>query len=186
MFTSHPDYSEIIKNTGYLFWNPTDLMVESGWGTKLGFVENGVVWEPGHGYIELTQPETGDEPIIGIFTGNNSRVSVILRNYNAVALERLFPGLVTNTSIKFPSSIKTGNNYFATGHSGHLLFVPDDQTNHPCLLFQKAIPRISSTAKIRFSHTLQSLFSCVFTAARKSDDVDGILYVGPLLGATLR
>lgn len=137
MFESHPNYIEIVQNAGYLFWNPTDLSAgESGWGTKLGFVENGVNFEPGHGFIELTTPESGDEPTIGIYTGNHALVSAVLRNYNSTALSVLFPGLISSGNLKAPNTLKTGTNYFST-HYGQLLYVPDDQTNHPCLLLQK-------------------------------------------------
>ena len=187
MFASHPDYAEIIQNSGYLFWNPTNLAAEATWGTKIGFVRDGVAWDPGHGFIELDQPETGDEPVIGIYTGNHVIVAALLRNYNATALSLLFPGLTSSTAVKFPSTIKTGVNYYATvGYYGKLLYVPDDQANHPCLLLQKAIPRIHSTARIKLSHYDPMTFPCLFTGARKSNDADGIIYVGPLSGAVLR
>ncbi len=187
-FTSHPDYTEIIKNSGYLFWNPTDLSKgEAGWGTKLGFVEKGVAWEPGHGFIELDQPETGDEPVIGIYTGNNVKLAANLRNYNALALGRLFPGLSGTTFVKIPNTIKTGTNYYAnSSYYGQLLYVPSDQINHPCLLLQKAVPRIQSTAKVRVSHVDKMIFPCIFTGARKTSGADGIMYVGPISGAVLR
>lgn len=44
----------------------------------------------------------------------------------------------------------------------------------------KAVPRIQATAKIKLSHTDRMLFPCVFTAARKTSDADGILY-GPII-----
>jgi|GEM_PF-2458058 len=186
MFTSHPDYLEILQNAGYLFVNPTNLSVgESGWGTKLGFVRDGVQFDPGIGFIELDQPETGDEPVIGIFTGSNAKVIAPLRNYNINTLSVLFPGLASSATVKVPNTIKTGTNLY-TSHSCRLLYVPEDQTNHPCLLLQKAIPRIHNTARLKFSQTDPIIFPAVFTAARKTSDVDGIWYLGALSGAVLR
>lgn len=186
-FDTHPNYQEIIQASGYLFINPTDLSSEAGWGTKLGFVEGGVAWEPGHGVIELTEPETGDEPRYAIYTGNSLKFAAVLQNYNSTVLSVLFPGLVSSGNVNFPGDFKTGQDILDSGNGNiRLLYVPDDRVNHPVFLLQKAAPYISGTAKVKLSHSDRMLFPCIFTGARKTDDVDGIFYVGPLSGAVLR
>jgi len=186
-FDSYPDLLEIQQVSGLLFWGTTSLANEAGWGTKLGFVEKGVHWRPNHGYTLLSGEVNGDEPTMMIYTGPAGFITAVLKNYNTSMLSVLFPGLVDGTSVKIPNSIKPGTDIMNSGsYANYLLFVPEDRTNHPCILFQKATPHIVATAEIKYSHVDRSSFPVIFTASRKSDDADGIAYVGALSGAALR
>lgn len=186
-FASYPSMLEISQVSGFLFWGTTSLANEAGWGTKLGYVKGGIDWRPYYGTEVLSGVENGDEPILTVFTGNSGRLIALLRNYNTTALARLFPGLVTGTAVKTPGAIAPGTILSATAaYYGRLLFVPDDEDNHPCLLLQKAVPHALKTTKLKFAHADELVFPCVFEAHRKSDDADGISYLGLIAGATLR
>jgi hypothetical protein len=186
--TTKPDMNEILQVPGYLYWEPSALDVEANWGTLLGFTKTGVSFEPGYGVQHLTAMETGIEPTIKVYLGSAPRISVILRNWNATMISVLFPGLKKSgaTAINAPGAIVAGQDLTAATYAKYLLFVPVDQTNNPCFLLQSAAPNILRTAKLQASHKNRMLFPCVFDAIRKSSDVDGLYYIGPLSGGTLR
>jgi len=185
-WASHPDALEILKVPGYLFWNPTALDVEAHWGTKLGFSENGINFEPSIKIAELTTPESGPEPRMMIYIGGYPRISCILQNYNTTLLSRLFPGMITGTTVKFPGTVKMGTNIMTATYSKPVLFVPDDQANNPACLLQLATPKVTENMKWLFSHRKRALFPVVFVAGRKDANVDGCYTIGPLSGLTLR
>jgi len=65
-----------------------------------------------------------------------------------------------------------------------LLFVPDDITNNNIVILQKAVPNIVDS--IFLTRDKDTMFECVFDGFMKSDDVDGILYIGDITGGTIR
>jgi len=183
---THPDINEIAQTPGYLFWAPTNLSAEGTWGTKLGFTEKGVDFDPGYNYGILSGEEKGEEPLHKINLGQTPTITATLKNYNATALDKLFPGLQAGGAVKSPGTILPGTDLLSATYTGYLLFVPDDTTNHFCILLQRASPSFIATAKIRHSHSVPGAFPIVFTGARKTNDADGIYYYGLLSGAVLR
>jgi hypothetical protein len=183
-FDNYPAFSEIQQVAGLLFWGTTSLANEAGWGTKLGYVEKGIELLARYGYEERAGAYD-DQPIFAIATGQAPRLIAYLRNYNATALARIFPGLTDSTKIRFPGDISAGADLLSD-HSGRLLFVPDDRDNHPIALFQKAVPRVIATARLRFSHADRLIFPTVFSAFPKTDDEDGVAYIGPIGSGVLR
>jgi hypothetical protein len=184
MFTSHPAANEILRVPGYLFWNPSALTNESTWGTKLGFCEKGV--DVDFRYLErkLTGEIFGSEWTHDIFLGVNIEVKVVLKNYNTTTVGRLFPGLTSGTSVQFPNSFATGKDL--TRYSiawGRLLFVPEDTTNNPIFILQKAIPNFRGTFPL--SRVRDTSFPCVFSNFRKSDSIAGMYYFGLITGGVL-
>ncbi|RLD10048.1 MAG: hypothetical protein DRI56_03230 [Chloroflexota bacterium] len=183
-FATHPDVNEIIQVAGYLFWNPTDLSNEAGWGTKLGFCSGGIIFSPNYKIATFRQEETGVEVYKKIYLGCAPVLTAVLKNWNSTLLERLFPGLSSGGAVEFPGSIPAGTDLSAYSHA--LIFVPQDTDNHPCLLFQKACPNIVEASKLKFSHRDPTVFPVAFDGLRKSSSTDGIAYFGPLSGAVLR
>lgn len=185
-FLTHPSVEEIIQVAGYLFWNPTNLAAEATWGTKLGFCEGGIVFQSGHSVIPVTQEETGPAVYKVVYVGSRPTLFAVLKNYNSTLLSTLFPGMTTSTAAKFPSTIRPGTDLSGATYSQPLLFVPQDTTNHPCVLLQKGCPNIVQAAKLKLSHSDRTTFPVVFNGLPKTTDADGTAYFGLLSGAVLR
>ena len=183
-WVSHPNTTEILRQPGYLFWNPSALTNETTWGTKLGFTQTGVKVEILPKYIYHNTEEDGDLPSIKLYAGCFVRIYATLLNYNATALARLLPGLTSGATIKIPNILKTGYNLNNVTYTDTLLFVPDDITNNNIVILQKAVPNIVDS--IFLTRDKDTMFECVFDGFMKSDDVDGILYIGDITGGTIR
>lgn len=185
-FLTHPDIGEIIQCEGYLFWNPTSLASEAGWGTKLGFCEGGVQFSPGYQIAPIKEEETGEAVQDIYFLGATPTLTTVLQNYNAIALATLFPGMTTGAALKIPGGLTPGTKLSSATYSKPLLFVPADTTNHPCVLLQMACPNLPATAKLLLSHSKKTLFPVVFNGIPKTTAADGTAYFGLLSGAVLR
>jgi len=182
-FATHPNYLEIIRAPGYLYWEPTSLASEAGYGVQLGFTEEGVTFNPGYNVQRLRGEEKGEEWILKIFTGVTPQIFAVLKNYNATSLPRIFPGLVSATNIQYPGSILPGTDLFSA-YTGKLLFVPVDTINNPIMIGQQVAPNITDSFK--FSNALDTNFAVVFDCKRKTNDADGIVYNGNIAGGILR
>jgi hypothetical protein len=95
----------------------------------------------------------------------------------------IFPGLSTDEKINFPGTYATGKD-MVTVLTNRLLFVPDDETNNPICLVQKASGAI--VQPFYFRRNTDVNFECVFDCFRKTNNIDGIIYVGLLSGGVLR
>jgi len=178
-----PDPGEVLRVPGLLYWAPTNLSTQA-YGTKLGFLQEGILWEPGYNTITLSGEEKGEEPTHKYYLGPSPKVYARLLNYNATALARLFPGCTSSAKVQYPNSLLAGTDLLGASYVDYLLFVPTDTTNNPCLLLQKAAPNVNDT--IRLSRGDDTEFLCVFDAFRKTSNVDGMFYLGAISGATLR
>lgn len=183
MWSSHPNVNEILRVPGYLFWGTTALTDETTWGTKLGFTETGIRIETIPRYIYHRIEEDGAEPSIKLYGGTFCRLYCTLKNYNETAINAIFPGLSTEEKINFPGIYATGKD-LTTVLTGRLLFVPDDEENNPICLAQKASGTLVQA--FYFRRNLDTNFESVFDCFRKSNDRDGILYVGPIAEGVLR
>ena len=185
-WATHPSIDEILRVPGYLFWNPTNLAAEATWGTKLGYSEKGITFSPSLHILPLTEEETGDEITDLVYVGGTPAVTAIIQSHNTIMLARLFPGMGGTNKANSPGSYSAGKVISSmSGVYAPLLFVPDDRANNPCLLLQKATPH-ESGASLNFSHKNRVMYSIVFVPLRKTNDADGIWYLGALSGATLR
>lgn len=187
-FTSYPDITDVLYVPGLLFWGTTSLSTEAGYGTKLGYCNTGITFEPRVRTVEFTGSETGEEPIMELFLGYAPRVFADLMNYNATALARLFPSLTSSTAVSYPSaSALPGKNLFSS--TSRLLFVPDDTANNPILLLHHAVAHIIAAAKLRLIQSDPTIFPAVFLAKTNISDGSRVagssFYLGPLSGATL-
>lgn len=183
-WVSHPAISEILRVPGYLFWNPANLASEAGWGTKLGYTEKGIDVDVDIDSGLLQNEEAGEEIQYKIYLGTTVRVSCQLKNYNANTLAQLFPGMSSATKIQVPGIILPGKDLNTLVYTSHLLYVPDDETNNPIMILQKAQPNIYGS--FIFSRQKDLIFNCLFDGFRKSNDLDGILYIGDITTGNLR
>ena len=185
-FAAYPNINEIMRVPGLLFWNPTNLSAEATWGTKLGYTDTGVTLEPVGDFLPIKREEYGNRTEDVFYAGNSPQLVCVLQSWNTTAIERCFPGMGGTLTVSSPGAYRPGK-MISRSNTAPLLFVPDDTTNNPCLLLQKACPRQANGIKIRFSHTDRIFLSIVFHALTKSNSYsDGQYYVGPLSGAVLR
>lgn len=190
MFDTYPDFLELTKLSGMLYWHTgatLDPNDENTWGDLLGYTFGPKLLDPGYRLTALSG-EYSDRPIMGIYTGTVPAMLFVLRNYNATMVGRLFPGLSSGKKITMPGTILPGTDiYNVTGYTARLLFVPDNRTSDPCILFQKCCPHVRRTADILVSHTQDFNFPAVFNALQETEaHPDGTIYVGPLSEAVLR
>lgn len=158
-FISHPNQDEIIKGSGYLFYNPTSIANEAGWGTKLGYTaKENAAYSVFFTVAAITSEDTGIYPIAEIFLGCQVSLYANLTNYNATTCKLLFPALVggtSNTLVTIPGSLKTGTDNFTTDK---ILFVPEDTARHPCLYFKNISPHLITQAHVIYSHSRETIF----------------------------
>lgn len=184
---TYPNFDEILQVPGFLYWGTVGLSHESEYGTLLGYTEDGVHFEPGINIVPVRQEETGEEITQIFYVGNAPTIYATLQNYNAAVLTKLFPGMGGVTYVKSPGSYLAGKQLSSTSsYTARLLFMPLDETNNPCLIFQKACPHIVETAKLNFMHNNRTFFPVVFRGLRKTSDAEGIYYLGNKMGAVLR
>ena len=187
MPSTYPNYSEILQVPGFLYWNPTGFTTENQYGTLLGYTENGVHFKPNITAIPVRVEERGAETSLVIYTGSNPLLVAVLQNYNTNMIARLFPGMLRTNAINYPGSYKPGKDLANTfDFYAPLLFMPVDEVNHPCLLFQKAVPNLADTAMLNFQHDRRVFFAANFRAIRKTSHADGCFYIGDKTGAVLR
>lgn len=182
-FATLPDPLEALRVPGFLFWEPSALTNESTWGTKLGFVEKGVLVKPKVDVVLTYQEEYGSEPREAYFAGDSVSVKAILKNWNATVLARCFPGHTSSTQVKFPNTILPGTRIDDV-YGGHLLFVPEDTVSNPICLCQRAISTFNG--ELLFSLSKQTDLEIDFTCMRKTDDADGLWYWGPIASGVIR
>ena len=157
-FATYPDMKEIIKDSGFLYLNPTGFSKEADYGNLLGYTESGHVFVPGYHTVELTTEETGQYPTLSIFVGAQIRILADLLSWNQYTLSILFPYLVggaSNKLVSLPGSLKTGKNIF---NMGNILFVSDDATHHPSAYIKNIAPHLIETARISSSHAKIAVF----------------------------
>ena len=187
MPTTYPNFNEILQVPGFLYWNPTGFTTENQYGTLLGYTESGVQFRPNISVIPVRTEERGAEPSLVIYTGASPVLTVVLQNYNNTMISRLFPGMLGTNAINYPGSFFPGTDLANTStHYKPLLFMPVNETDHFCLLFQKAVPSLVETAQLNLQHDKRVFFTGVFRAIRKTSHADGSFYMGNKTGAVLR
>lgn len=166
------DHEAILRSPGFLYWGATDFGNEN-FGTKLGFLNEGVIFDPGFIVDELTSMDEGATPNIDLFSGMNAFIEANFLSYNATVLARLFPGMTSGTSVNIPSSRKTGS-LLSSDNSGVLTFVPDDLTNNKIVVFYKAVPFMSRNTRIARGGDI--FWTCIFRA--RENGSGKIVFIG--------
>lgn len=176
-FATYPSVNEITRNAGFLYWGPTSLLTEAGYGTLLGYVDS-LVFKPNLILAEVADEETGANLDKMLVLGSKPNITVGLKNYNATVLARAFPGFssATHKSVSWPGSILPGLSVYTT-HQGTLLYVPDNTTSDFVILLKTCFPHITQAAALALSHSKEVIFPITFLA--KS------YYLGLLSGASL-
>ena len=158
-FTSFPDENEILHVGGQLYYNPTNLATESGWGTMIGYtVKENASYSINFETVEITSEDSGTYPIQSIFIGCKAILYANITSWNATVCKLLFPSLSGGTSgtlITIPGSLKTGTDNFT---SDKILFVPEDSTRHPALYFKNIAPQLIKSSVVKYMHSDQTIF----------------------------
>lgn len=185
--TAKGNVNNILRSPGSLYWNPTDLSTEEGYGTHLGHRNKPVMFRSNleQGIQFLAGDETtGDEFVHAIFTGHNPYVVVTFLEHNSNVIALAFPGMsvsgdVTGYNLITGKDLASDSNIF-----GRLLFVPDDATNNKILLLQKVVPLVVEDQEISRNGNVEYVVK--FQCFRKTSDPDGVYFLGDKDNAVLR
>lgn len=160
-FITRPSVDESIRCPGQLYYNPTSLLSEAGYGSLIGLTDGGVFIQVEREIGYITAEETGSTITDAILLGVNNWMISRLRSYNATVLALLHPGMTSGTTgldIDSPGTLKMGVSCFTTGK---ILFVPNDTVNYPCAYWKNIETHKVPGAKIEYDHTDDAIFPMV-------------------------
>lgn len=160
-YGENSEREEIIRAPGKLYWNPSDISGGS-YGSELGYLENGLAIYPDYDLFEEEVQDSGTTLQGVIFRGAKVSVSCEFLSYKSDTIARCFTGSTSSTSIIFPGSLKTGQDFSSSPYSGQLLFVPDDTLKNNLWLFYNVVPISSGT--IAQARGINTTMGCTFRA----------------------
>lgn len=179
------DVDKVLRSPGSLYWNPVNLVDD--FGVHLGHRNKPIVFISGiEGGVQFLPGDetTGDEFNHAIFTGINPYAVVTFLEHNSNVIKLAFANMVDGDDIKGYSE-NTGKDYASDASIfGKLLFVPDDQANNKILLLQKVVPIAIDAQEISKNGNIE--YTVKFQCFRKSNDQDGIFYLGDIENGVLR
>lgn len=167
---------EIQRVPGKLYINPPDISGGS-YGTELGFLENGLLFDAGMKFNLLYTEDSGQTPTDVNYVGNQVSAVAEFMQYNNSTMSVAFNGMDSSGLVTIPGSIKTGK-FFANDSNRRfvLLFVPEDTSKNKAIIMYRAIPYITNT--IRLANGLDTLYTCLFVGIK---DASGrIAAMGPI------
>lgn len=184
--TVHPSTHEILRQPGYLYWNPTNLAAEATWGSLLGFCETGTKIFPGYD----TETVDGEEgyPVLKIYTGGRPRLVATLKSWNASVIALAFPGFTSSKKVQSPAAIYTGTDLTSATYANRLLFVPKDGgIDQNVFLAQLASPAVGEGGEYLLSANEDSSLTVCFDLFRKGSGSEAhrCYYIGAMSGAAL-
>lgn len=164
-----PSVLDVLRSPGFLYWDPPDISAQS-FGTKLGFLANGLAVDPRY-FIEYIGDEgAGMTPTTSMFQGNVITAVADFWSYTAEVLELAFPGMTTGKQVRIPGSVKTGD----AVTTGQLLFVPINLVDQYIVVLNSCVPQIITPFALNNTDntTFRVQFTCLDSAAQ--------LYMGPI------
>jgi len=188
---TEPSTAEILRMPGYLYKDPTNLAAEANYGTLLGFSEGGIEVVAMIGTALSRAEERGIEPVAKWYLGAQLQIRAVLKNYNATVLAAAFPGLVTGSSVQYPSTIVAGTRLDSATYAHKLLFMPVDQcATNKLVLFQYAVPNLEANARLRAQTNVDLGFPVVWDAFRHpsasgANKPYATMWIGTTSGVTL-
>ena len=124
-----PAVSEIIRDVGYVYWNPVS---HANLGTQLGYIKQGITVFPNYQVTPIFAETTGLIPQMFLYSGMNVILQFELISVNQTALQRAFLQTVVGNAVTLPGAPLTGKDLVGSTTSGSLIFVPENTTSHPC------------------------------------------------------
>jgi len=186
MITTYPSESALLKFSGFLYWNATNLSAEATWGELLGFTEDGIEIETGYRRRDEIGEEFGEEPIMSLYLGCSFKIRATLKTWNDATIAQACPGLATTSAIQYPNTILSGTRLDSSTYAKRLFFVGDDGgEENPVMLAQAAVGSVISPIFFRLKAvtTLTLEFSCFRKGS--GTEIYRSVYVGPKSGAVL-
>lgn len=152
-----PKVGEVIRAPGRLCVNPTDLNLDYPFGGEDFGVVKSISVKPRHISYPITAEEYGNEIFDIVWCGENWLLGAVLRNYDPVAISKLFPNCFSGSQNN-PVIIHNADDTYRAGHlingAGRgvkLLFVPDASSRDFFCLFYNALPLVEETAEFNLS-----------------------------------
>lgn len=170
------DINKIVEVPGKLAINPTSFTVAfPGNGTALGAARNVLVL-PQITTKEVPVDPWGPEPGEVIYTGARYRIVATFRGFDPDAVSTVFPNVKVAPAGRASSSkaiVHPGTNAPGAKLSGNaveLVFWPEDQYEHPAVIFFRAIPVVDPSTTIWITRGTQWEFTAGFVAIRRVSD----------------
>jgi hypothetical protein len=141
---------------GRLVKDPTNLAIAYPYGgTELGLT-TAMIFKPGIQSRQHGAEEFGGAIVESTYVGEVATFCCALRGFDADALARVFPNVVTGAATgKTGVSASAGGanlpGYRMSGKAFKLLWVPDDTVENHGLLIYNAIPGVEETAELALS-----------------------------------
>ncbi len=166
-----PAVSQALRVPGKLIVNPTDLSTASPYGgTELGLVRDVTFTRTDETRRVIRAGEFGGEFSSVVRGGVGWAGSFGVRGFDADAMAQLFPNTFSaggDTNLREPGTVQAG--MLADDDAVVLLFDPVDATNHPGVLFFKAIPLIAEEVELMFGDAVEIVWAVGFLAVRDDE-----------------
>ena len=178
-----PQATSIPRVHGKLILSPTNNNDPGNnfGGTVLGAVRR-VRFEPGYDQFNVVD-EFHSQVNEVIHLQRNCLLGLLLRGWDADALNTLFPGYVSSSGediVRFPGGFESGNK--TSGRTVKILYAAR-RSEHPSVILYKAFPLLEPALELRKS-ILNDLEIPVFFLATR--DILGKLgEIGPIAGLTI-
>jgi len=174
-----PDEDEILRVPGSLYWGTVNIGA-GNYGTRIGYLRDGIEYFTGAHYEYLSVEGTGVENSIKVYCGAKPRIIANLVNFNETVLSALFPGLSSAATHIIPNNFLAGSIVSEDTYCDDLLFLPDDSANNPCVYLRKAAPNLEKS--FRFTRNQEAVYRCFFDSIRSGVTTSALSYVGLISG----
>lgn len=165
---SSPNVVNIIRVPGRLIANPTDLVTAPAYGgTQLG-IHRDIEIRFDAKYYPIRAEEFGNVPVDMLYCGQSAYLKGVARGLDEACMALLFPYTFTGAGhtvvADFPTTTGGGTRAgkLMSTTSVKLLFAPLDPTNHPFVVFYKAMPVVPEEGYMPFTRSEEIAYPFAF------------------------
>ncbi len=164
------DITQVLRVPGRFCSAPTNLSAAfPHGGTALGIIHHAAARRIGR-YDFVRAHEFAGEVVEVVEGGADWVMAAMVRQYDNDAIAAIWPhtgtgGTSSDKYIEYPGSTNRAGTLLST-NAFVLMFVPNDTTNHPCVLMRRAVPMIEETAELRLSVLYEFATPVVFACLR--------------------
>lgn len=183
------DPRSVLRITGSLVANPTNLTTPPAFGGQVLGLTTDVVFKPGLRAQELRAEEYGGEPVELLVGSETAVLGALLRGADGDAWSTVFENSTVSTPsgsprTDYPGTTRAGT--YGSTRAIKLLYAPKNTEGHPALLIYKAIPLVEETAELAFSINREFGIPALFWSIRDTDGTNNRVYqLGRLEDLTL-
>lgn len=158
-----PDVTNIRSLRGWLCKDPTDIGLPfPHGGIALGVVKDGT-FRPGIRTRVLVAEEWGNSPVEGVYAGEACILTCLLREFDADAMDSVFPNSVSGTVRNYPSTTREVRpGALATDRKIALLFSPRDIGDNPFIVIHKAMPMVQESMALQLMISTEATMGVMF------------------------